>query len=406
MSQAASSRTAFPAIAPERVSLQPGGLGWRLPIIGLVLGLGGLATGIATRAAHPRVFAFAWLASYLFFLSLALGSLFIVLIHHAVQASWSVVVRRLAECVAGTLPLFAVLFLPVVAGMDLLYPWALPEAAHDPLLHAKAAFLNRSFFLLRALVYFIVWSALSWGYLRGSRALDRGAGTAVALRLRRFSPPAILLLSLTQTFAAIDWAMSLSPRWYSTIFGVYFFAGSFVSAFAFLTLLVLGFRNGPLRAAVTVEHLHDLGKMIFAFTCFWAYIAFSQYFLIWYGNIPEETIWYQTRLNGSWAAVSATLALGHFIVPFFFLMGRTVKRNPTTLAVGAAWVLLMHLIDIIWMVMPSVHPEGPRPGPVEIGTFLAVGGLFLLLLGTLLRRLPLVPVGDPRLAESMALDVA
>jgi hypothetical protein len=228
----------------------------------------------------------------------------------------------------------------------------------------------------------------------------------MALRLRRFSPPSILLLAVTQTFAAVDWAMSLSPRWYSTIFGVYFFAGSYVGAFALLTILVVAFRKGPLHDAVRADHLQDLGKMVFAFTCFWAYIGFSQYFLIWYGNIPEETVWYMARLTGSWTAVSATLALGHFIVPFFFLMGRTVKRNPATLLAGAAWVLLMHLIDIVWIVLPSAQPAGPRPGPVHIGAFFAVGGLFLLLFGMLLRRLPLVPVGDPRLQESLVLDVA
>jgi hypothetical protein len=393
-------------LTAERVSLHPGGLGWRLPIIGLVTALGGLALGISTRAAHPAMFSFAWLTAYLFFLSLALGSLWIVVIHHAIQASWSVVVRRLAEIVAATLPLFALLFLPIAAGMTDLYPWTLPAAAHDPLLHAKAAFLNRPFFLLRAAIYFVVWSALSWGYLLGSRALDRGAGPDMALRLRRFSPPSILLLAVTQTFAAVDWAMSLSPRWYSTIFGVYFFAGSYVGAFALLTILVVAFRKGPLHDAVRADHLQDLGKMVFAFTCFWAYIGFSQYFLIWYGNIPEETVWYMARLTGSWTAVSATLALGHFIVPFFFLMGRTVKRNPATLLAGAAWVLLMHLIDIVWIVLPSAQPAGPRPGPVHIGAFFAVGGLFLLLFGMLLRRLPLVPVGDPRLQESLVLDVA
>ena len=406
MSAAAGHGSSAAILSPEQVSLRPGGFSGRLPLVGLAVAAGGLVLGMITRAAHPAMFSFAWLTAYLFFLSLALGSLWIVVIHHAMQASWSVVVRRLAEIVAATLPLFALLFLPVIAGMDNLYPWTAPEAAHDPLLHAKAAFLNRSFFFVRAAIYFVVWSAISWGYLLGSRALDRGAGREVALRLRRFSPPSILLLAITQTFAAIDWAMSLSPRWYSTIFGVYFFAGSFVGAYAFLTLLVVAFRKGPLHDAVRADHLQDLGKMVFAFTCFWAYIAFSQYFLIWYGNIPEETVWYMARLTGSWTAVSATLALGHFIVPFFYLMGRTVKRNPRMLAFGAAWVLLMHLLDIAWIVLPSAQPQGPRPGPVHIGAFFAVGGLFLLLLGLLLRRLPLVPVGDPRLQESMALDVA
>ena len=395
------------AIRPEQATLPAGHLLARLPVVGLVLAIAGGALGFSLRAANPRAFAFAWMNAYLFGLTLALGGLFFILIQHATQAGWSVAVRRVAEAVAGAMPVFAFLFIPVLLGMGDLFPWARPEAATEPLMKWKAPYLNTQFFLVRAVVYFVVWSALAIFYARASRSQDRGgAGTAPSLSMRRFAPPAILLLAITQTFAAIDWAMSLSPKWYSTVFGVYFFAGSFVGFFGLLALLAIPLERGPLHGILTIEHLHDVGKHLFAFTCFWAYIGFCQFFLIWYGNIPEETAFYQARLHGGWGNISVFLAVGHFIIPFFYLMGRTVKRKPFLLAIGAAWILLMHLLDIAWIVLPSSHPEGLRIGLLELACYLAVGGIFLAAIGWNLRRQALVPTGDPRLRESLAFEVS
>jgi hypothetical protein len=393
------------AIRPEQVTLPAGHLLARLPVVGLVLAIAGGALGFSLRAANPRAFAYAWMNAYLFGLTLALGGLFFILIQHATQAGWSVAVRRIAEAVAGAMPVFAFLFIPVLLGMGDLFPWARPEAATEPLMKWKAPYLNTQFFLVRAAVYFVVWSALAISYARASRSQDRGAGTGPSLSMRRFAPPAILLLAITQTFAAIDWAMSLSPKWYSTVFGVYFFAGSFVGFFGLLALLAIPLERGPLHGILTIEHLHDVGKHLFAFTCFWAYIGFCQFFLIWYGNIPEETAFYQARLHGGWGNVSVLLAVGHFIIPFFYLMGRTVKRRPFLLAIGAVWILLMHLLDIAWIVLPSSHPEGLRIGLVELACYLAVGGIFLAAIGWNLRRQALVPTGDPRLRESLAFEI-
>jgi hypothetical protein len=394
-------------VRPEQVTLPAGHLLARLPVIGAGIAGVGLVLALALRGSNPRGFAFAWLNAYLFGLTLALGSLFFILIQHATQAGWSVAVRRIAEAVAGSMPVFALLFLPVLLGMGDLFPWARPEAAAEPLMKWKAPYLNTQFFLVRAVVYFVVWSGLAICYARASRSQDQGtAGTAPSFAMRRFAPPAILLLAITQTFASIDWAMSLSPTWYSTVFGVYFFAGSFVGFFGLLALLAIPLERGPLHGILTIEHLHDVGKHLFAFTCFWAYIGFCQFFLIWYGNIPEETAFYQARLHGGWRGVSALLAVGHFIVPFFYLMGRTVKRKPGLLALGAVWVLLMHLLDIAWIVLPGSHPEGLRIGLVEIAAYLAVIGAFLAAVGWNLRRQALVPVGDPRLRESLAFEVS
>ena len=227
----------------------------------------------------------------------------------------------------------------------------------------------------------------------------------MSARLRRLAGPAIIVLALTQTFASIDWIVSLTPHWYSTMFGVYFFAGSFVGFIALLSVVVVAMRGaGLLDTVISAEHLQDIGKFLFAFTAFWAYIAFSQFFLMWYGNLPEETIWYKARIEGSWMPVSLLLMAGHFVAPFFYLMGRTVKRNGATLAVGGAWVLAMHFVDLYWQVMPTLHPEGLRPSVLDVAALLAVGGCFVAAAGWLMRRQALVPLRDPRLAESLAFE--
>jgi len=201
--------------------------------------------------------------------------------------------------------------------------------------------------------------------------------------------------------------MSLTPHWYSTIFGVYFFAGAFVGFIALLSVVSVAMRRaGLLDAVISAEHLHDVGKFLFAFTAFWAYIAFSQFFLIWYANLPEETVWYKARLEGSWQSVSLLLMVGHFVAPFFYLMGRAVKRRGATLAAGGLWLLAMHYLDLYWQVMPTLHPGGVRPSALDLAALLAVGGCFAGVAGWLMRRQALVPLRDPRLAESLAFENA
>jgi len=397
---------ALDTLRPEQVTIPRGHALSRLPWIGASIGGLGLVTSLLLRAGDPKQFAFSWLVAFLFFLSLALGALYFVLIHFATQAGWGIVVRRLAENTMGTLPLFALLFVPVLFGMGELFPWIHGIAeGKDHVLVGKAPYLNVSFFIGRAALYFACWSAIALFYVRRSRAQDSTGNTSISIALRRFSGPAIIVLAITQTFAAVDWIMSLDPTWYSTIFGVYWFAGSFVSFFALVTLIVVLLRRaGLMKDVVGLEHFHDLGKLLFAFTVFWAYIGFSQYFLIWYGNIPEETIFFRHRLHGSWSAVSLLLAAGHFVVPFFFFMPRTVKRKPALLAAGAAWMLSMHAVDLYWLIMPSMHPEGVHIGLLDIAAFLAVGGFFVAACSWLMVGSPLVPVGDPRLSESLSFE--
>src|SRR5688500_5317093 len=392
--------------AVGKATIPPGHWWNRLPVIGAVAALLGAVLCAILGFGNPKQFFFSWLVSFLFFLSLGLGALFFVLIQYASQGGWGIVVRRIGETTFATIPLMAALFIPVLLGMHHLYEWSHAGAAeHDALLRWKAPYLNVPFFLIRAAVFFGIWSFIAVLYYRGSRRQDVTGDPAVSARLRRLAGPALIVLALTQTFASIDWIMSLTPHWYSTIFGVYFFAGSFVGFIALLSVVaVMTRRAGLLDTVISAEHLHDIGKLLFAFTAFWAYIAFSQFFLMWYANLPEETIWYKARLEGSWMQVTLFLVAGHFVAPFLYLMGRAVKRRGLTLALGGAWVLAMHFVDIYWQVMPTLHAEGLRPSVLDVAALLAVGGCFIAAASWLMRRQALVPLRDPRLAESLAFE--
>jgi hypothetical protein len=393
-------------LRPEEAAIPPGHPWNRIPVIGAGCALLGAVACTILGAANPKQFFFSWLVSFLFFLSLALGALFFELIQYAAQGGWGIVLRRIGETTFATIPVMAALFLPLLLGLHDLYSWSVPGAAeHDALLRWKAPYLNVPFFLIRAALYFGCWSFIALLYYRLSRRQDATGDPAVSARLRRLAGPAIIVLALTQTFASIDWIMSLTPKWYSTIFGVYFFAGSFVGFIALLSIVAVAMRRaGLLDTVITAEHLHDVGKLLFGFTAFWAYIAFSQFFLIWYANLPEETIWYKARMEGSWMTVSLVLMAGHFGVPFFYLMGRDVKRRGSTLAVGGAWLLAMHFMDLYWQVMPTLHPEGVRLSALDAAAFVAIGGCFVAAASWLMRRQALVPLRDPRLAESLAFE--
>jgi hypothetical protein len=396
------------ALRPEQATIPPGHPGNRVPMIGAALAVVGIAVCAILGPGNPRQFFFSWLVAFVFFLSLAIGGLFFVLIQYASQGSWGIVVRRIGETVFATMPVMAVLFVPLLFGLHDLFSWSVPGAAdHDALLKWKSPFLNVTFFVIRAAIYFVSWSAIAIVYYSRSRSQDVTGDAAVSARLRRFAGPALIVMAITSTFASIDWIVSLSPQWYSTMFGVYFFAGSFIGFIALMSVLVPVMRRvGLLDTIVTPEHLHDIGKFLFAFMCFWAYIAFSQFLLIWYANIPEEAVFYRARTTASWKMVSILLMVGHFGVPFLYLMGRTVKRHAATLALGGAWLLVMHAVDVYWQVMPTLHTEGVRITALDIAAFTAVGGCFVAAMGWLMRRQALVPLRDPRLPESLAFENA
>ncbi len=382
----------------------------------IVGGLGLLAGVFFGARSGWEVFFRSYLLNYCFMLSLALGALFFVLLQHLVRAGWSVSLRRLAELIAGTLPLLTLLFLPLlvplVAGMPGVWEWSSPQVvAHDPsgLLQHKRPYLNVPFFIVRCVVYFAVWTALARFYLKRSVQQDASGDPELTRRMQWWSAPGMLLYGLTLTFFAIDALMSLNPHWYSTIFGVYFFSGCMVGYFALLAVLVYVIqRAGGLTRAVTLEHYHDVGKLAFGFVVFWAYIAFSQYMLMWYANIPEETIWYLPRQGDTWwIGVSLLLLFGHFVAPFVALLSRFPKRRRGMLALVGVWLLLMHWCDLYYLVGPRPTPAGLPGTPLhatDVALLIGLGGLFVGALVRPMARTALLPLRDPRLHEALAFE--
>jgi len=402
-----------------------------LTIAGVVL----LVVGFAMVRANPGFAAKAWLQAWLFAVSLSLGALFFVIIQHLTRAGWSVVVRRVAECIAANLTWLWLGFLPIAwlwfdGHLDTLFPWAnldhLRETAPDEaaLVAKKAAFLNPGFFMIRAAAYLLVWAMLARFFLSNSVAQDSDRSVARSEKMGKWAGPAAILFGLTTTFAAFDWIMSLNPAWFSTMFGVYFFAACCAGGFSAIALMCLRAQgHGLLKDLVTPEHYQDLGKMLFGFgIVFWAYIAFSQYMLIWYGNVPEETTWFLARQIGQWRIVSAALLFGHFVIPFLFLISRWTKRWRGTLTFGVVWMLVFHWVDLAYLIQPVIpHDIGKydtydallaayanEPATILNPGLLALSvGMFMLLVGRTLAQLSrtgLLCKGDPRLAESLRFE--
>ncbi len=384
------------------------GLAWWLAIAGAV-GIG-LAFVIGLLGQDFSRFLQAYLLSFCFFTSISLGALFFVIIQHLTRAGWSVSVRRLAECLMATLPLWGLLFIPilllVLVGDGSLYEWNNKELVQgDALLQLKVPFLNAPFFAVRAIIYLAVWALLARFFWRQSIAQDETGDKQHTLRMQWWSGPATLAFAFTVNFAAFDWLMTLDPHWFSTMYGVYFFSGCMVSFFAALALMmVVVQQRGLLENSITVEHYHDIGKWLFGFIFFWGYIAFSQYMLIWYANIPEETTWFMARQTGGWVGVSLLLLFGHFLIPFAGLLSRKIKRNKLLLAGWAVWILLMHWVDLYWLIVPKLGDQGPSFGLVDIFCAVGMGALYLAMMIRVVGDRGLIPAKDPRLDESLAFE--
>ncbi|MBI1386967.1 MAG: quinol:cytochrome C oxidoreductase [bacterium] len=392
------------------------GLGLSVTRYGGAIGLIGLVLaclmGFIQENGMDRFF-FVYLTNFIFFLSISLGALCFTGIQHVTRAGWSIVVRRLMELLAANVVLMAILFIPIIFGLHSLYHWTHAEAvAHDPILQHKAPYLNTAFFLFRAVIFFAVWIGLALFFLRKSTEQDESGDYKISIRLEKVSSWGLFLYAMTTTYASFDWLMSLDPHWYSTIYGVYFFAGSAVALFATLSALCIGLqKSGRLTRAITTEHYHDLGKFLFAFTIFWAYIAFSQYMLYWYANKPETTGWILRRQTAPMLWVSLSLIFCHFFLPFFGLLSRHIKRNKSLLFFWAIWMLVMHWVDIYWLVMPEyVHQYGEigaAPfGLMDIFCLIGFGGLYAAGFAMWARGRSLIPMKDPRLAESLTFENA
>jgi hypothetical protein len=391
----------------ERRSL--GNAGQRLFRSSLFVGLAALALavgGAVAFAGWQQRFWASYLTAFAWVLSLSLGALFFVILQHLVHAGWSVVVRRIAEFFAALLPLLALLAVPLAFALHSLYHWSHAEVvASDPLLQSKSPYLNVPFFLLRAVFYLVFWVWAARFFTASSFRQDESGDVNLTLRLQRRAAPFMVGFALTITFAAFDWLMSLDPHWYSTIFGVYFFSGAVVGFLALMVVVGVSLqRAGFLRRTITREHYHDLGKLLFAFVVFWAYIGFSQFMLIWYGNIPEETAWIMRRMEGGFGLLGLLLLFGHFLLPFLLLLPRSIKRSPGVLFYPALWLLLMHYLDLYWLVMPEVGSA--QPHPLDGLLLVALGGLWFAGFAHLASRYPLACQKDPRVAESLTFENA
>jgi hypothetical protein len=368
----------------------------------LIAGILGLALSAAGYFVDSKQFFHSYLVAYVFWTSIGLGGLFFTLLNHLVGAEWGIVLRRISETIMVTLPIMCVFFIPVILGFHDLYHWSHKEVVDaDPILKAKAGYLNEPFFIIRTVVYFAIWFVFGRTLYRMSIKQD-GGDQSNNERMRQISAPGMILFAFTCTYAAFDWIMSLQPHWFSTIFGVWYFAAGLLASLAFINLFAQVLRrNGVLGEQITVEHYHDLGKLKFAFTIFWAYIAFSQFFLIWYANIPEETIFYLHRWEGSWQYVSLLLISGHLMLPFLWLIPRFTKRNLPAMAIIGVWLLLMHWVDLYWNVFPNLHEHGFKLSWMDATTMIGIGGIFLWYMWLKLSANALIPVKDPKLDKSL-----
>ncbi len=367
---------------------------------GLVLGVAGLLLG-----ASPEQFFRAYLVGFMGCLGIALGSLAITMIHHMTGGGWGMVSRRPLEAAAATLPLLALYFIPIALfGMKPLYLWARPEAiAGDAIVQMKAPYLNVPFFLGRAVFYFVVWNVLAFTLARWSREQDETAPRPIGAerKFRLLSASGLLLYALTITFASIDWVMSLDPHWFSTIFGILFMGGQGLSALAFVIIVLASVRDlPPLAGVLKPLHFHDIGKLMFAFTMLWAYFSFSQFLIIWSGNLPEEIPWYMERMHGVWGFVAVALVLVQFAAPFLLLLSRDLKRNPRLLRNVALVVLAMRFVDLLWLIKPGV--AGATLHWMDVALPAGLFGLWLFVFVGRLRTRPALPVHDPYFAEAMA----
>jgi hypothetical protein len=367
--------------------------------LALIAGAVGLVASLLGLFLAPQYFYRAWLVGWVFWVGVTLGCLAISLLHHLTRGAWGLVIRRVLEAATRTLPLLLLLALPLLLGLKVLYEWARPEAKLDPLLRAKAPYLNSLGFSIRLVLYFLIWGGVAFLMSRLSRRQDLQPDPGLTRRMQLISGPALAAYCLAVTFAAVDWLMSLQPRWFSTIYGVYLMGSQGLAALAFLIVFALWLsRREPMSRVLQPRHFHDWGKLFFAFVMLWAYFSFSQFLIIWAGNLPEEIPFYLRRFDGGWGFFSLVLAFGHFVLPFCLLLSRDLKRRPHMLARVAWFIIAIRLVDLIWLVAPNFNPNTGGFMPVtlaNIGVPLALAGVWLVLFAQQLGKLPLVPVNDP-----------
>jgi len=383
--------------APEDVS--------RLQNRAFMVGAVALLLSLYGALSSPERFYYSYLMSFLLVLGLTLGSLGLVMMQHLTGGQWGIIIRRPLESATRTLPLVVAFFLPIaLIGMKYLYrAWLNPEELRkEPLSEFQQSYLTLGRFELRAFIYFIIWLLLMYIFNRLSREQDeRPEDRALRRRLKMLAGPGIILYVFAMSFAAIDWVMSISPHWASTIYGFLFVAGQLISSMSLMiAVVVLLARTEPFSAVLQRRHLHDLGKLLLAFVMLWAYFDFSQLLIIWSGNLPEEITFYRTRLYGGWGVVAVLVLIFHFFVPFFLLLSQSLKRSNKLLPRVALWLIFMRLVDLFWMTRPEFTSRAV-PSWLDLLLPIALGGLWLGFFAFNLKQYPLLPLGDPKLAEAI-----
>ncbi|HLK62785.1 MAG TPA: hypothetical protein VKU19_05070 [Bryobacteraceae bacterium] len=369
----------------------------------LIAGIVGAVLCLVGFVSNPFQFYRSYLWSYLFVLGLSLGPLAWLMLQYLTGGAWGVVIRRPCEAAARTIPVVAAMFLPIVIGINNLYDWAHADKvrASAMLLH-KQPYLNVPFFLIRAAVYFGGWFFLSWYFNRWSAVEDREGPRVAHRKMATLAGPGILFWGFTVTFMSIDWVLSLAPEFFSTMFGLLFIAGQALTGMAFLvTLMVFLSRREPMAHILTPRHLHDLGKFLLALIMVWAYFSFSQFLIIWAGNLPEEIPWYLARLHGGWQYVALALVFGHFGLPFALLLSRDLKRNFKFLAGIAVFILCIRLVDLYWVVAPDFRKESFGFSWMDLAAPLGLIGIWLWYFLLQLEKRPLIPSQEPQLQEAL-----
>jgi len=364
----------------------------------LFVGLLALVISLIGLFMDPAHFWQSYLFAYIFWAGLALGCLGVFFLHNVVGGNWGVAVRRLVESGLQTLPLVLLFAIPLFFALGTLYKWtdAGYRAEHFATGH-KAAYLNPTWFIIRTLLYFAIWLFSGFRILRMANEHDRTGDPALFKRIKARSAPALLVFVLTTTLAFIDWIMSLEPDWYSTIYGWMFTVGEVLLTFSFLVaVLVLLSKREPFASFLTRQHYHDLGNLMLAFTMLWAYMSFAQFLIIWAENLPDEIPWYVRRFSGGWGYIAWTIAIFHFFVPFFLLLLRFVKKNPSRLRTLAVWIIMMKILDLFWIVIPAFRQRGLEVYWTDVAALIALGGIWLAFFIRNLKARPLLASRDPR----------
>jgi hypothetical protein len=376
----------------------------RFQAIGLIIGLIGLALCAVGAFVSTAQFFISYLFGYLFWLGLALGCFGVAMIHYLTGGRWGNETRRFLEAGFMTLPLMALLFVPLFFGLGYLYPWAQPAlVASNKVLQNRAPYYTFPMFTVRVVFVFVIWIVMTRLLRKWSLEQDQTKDVTPTRRMRTLSGPGMVIYPLTATFVYIDWIMSIEPDWYSTMFPVIICIGQILSAYALVIILLNYFRNfEPMSELILTTPFHHLGNLLLAFVIFWTYVGFGQFLIIWAGNLPHEIIWYLHRVAGSWKWIIAFLALFHFFLPFFLLLFRASKRRPTALATLASIVFAAHIVAMFWFVTPSFHKTGIWISWIDFAALFGVGGVWIAMFIFILKRAALLPQNDPRIQYPFA----